>query len=697
VSNTLFCLLLALAGTLLCLSAGLWFSAHSALLSMDESITTIAIPDPFAVRQYVSSYIREYEAEHGEGEIDPAYTIIMYMWDDDSFKSSAVWDFGTLTQKYIQNIRDTVYPSGLLRMDGRRIFNAFAENIETYPMRTTGVGVDSYVAAYSPQATAAFIIRCEKIDIRNSIHAWFDEDGGTHRSRYIQRHYSAIFTIEEVLHLNPAYRLQQTIRISFYKNPDGSIPFERGKRYVAMGRYSQSGGGAFFGGLDIDMPEVDVAWVESGDIVRTNDELNRLIPVWGGSYYPQEDFPMTVMEYVYERVPEPGDGEYSFFELDDSLEDALASDQWERMNEALKIAEISSESFQVLTTNDANSLFRFNQRRNLMNEGRLFSSKEARDGARVCLISRQFADHNSLAVGDTVSLQMYNAVLGTVTATYAASEESMATAAVWIPSMYSHDLEISQPIEYTVVGIYNSFTRQFDDYAISPNTVIIPDKSFGSLEGEPVSRFYIPAHVPLLHDALTAPNGRIEETRAAINGIADGFGYMFRFYDQGYDGLKATLSNLRAGLSWVLVLSAASWGSVAFLFSMFYIARKRKEASVLHAVGVSRKKRIGWVFIQCAVLIILALCISLAAVMPIYGGIMDTVAAAAEEFTLSFRDLTLSDAVDEGIRSRIPLKESVPALIIAAAAGTLLMLIMAGFMSAKASAFGSLDSDRGDG
>ena len=49
VTNALFCLLLTLAGTLLCISAGLRYSAHKALLDINETITTIGIPDRSAV------------------------------------------------------------------------------------------------------------------------------------------------------------------------------------------------------------------------------------------------------------------------------------------------------------------------------------------------------------------------------------------------------------------------------------------------------------------------------------------------------------------------------------------------------------------------------------------------------------------------------------------------------------------------
>jgi hypothetical protein len=670
VSNALFCLLLALAGALLCISAGMWFSAHNALRNIDAAITTIAVPNQTTIARFA----REQGIPPGE---------------------------------VLERIRNEIYPSGLLQMDERRVFNALAEGAEPLPLRMQGIGLEPELAANSPQAVAAFIVTCEIIETDHRYRydesgLAYDIDGMWHYigTPYgLTRSYNAVFTVNEVLRLHEAYREPRTIRIYHFPiKADGSPLFVRGGQYAVMGRYEQAGFGLSSLNIDIPWEETEMAVV---DYAETNEEFNSVVNFhWGSTFFLEPDqLPAPIYERRMKRTPVPGEAGFYIFELEGGYEEAKISGLWDPISEALESIEFSSGSFQVLTTNDPNSLFRFNQRRNILEDGRLFSEAEVRDGARVCLVSARFAEHNGLKVGDVLPLELFNAVLGEATVTYMAGEDgSIATRSFWVPSRHHSDLEISGPIEYTIAGIYNTLTLDFGDYAIFPSTVVIPDRSFtGTLAGTPESMYAVPAHIPLLADGMIVPNGRVEEAIAVINGIAEGYGGLFRFYDQGYETLITSLRNMRWGMSWVLALAVSGWIVVAFVFAMFYVMRKRGDTAVLHSVGVSRGSRFGWVFIQCAVLILLAVGISLAAAMPLYGDIIDAAGGAAEEFTVSFRNLTLSDGAETGIRGRIPLGRSPFAMIVTAAGATALLLAAAGVMSARAAHFDSLDARRGGG
>jgi len=262
--------------------------------------------------------------------------------------------------------------------------------------------------------------------------------------------------------------------------------------------------------------------------------------------------------------------------------------------------------------------------------------------------------------------------------------------------MYHQDLEITEPIEYTIVGIMNITAAGISDYSISRNLVLIPDKSFSGITGEPESQLYIPDFVPLLDDGLIVPNGRIDETRAIINSIVPGYGALFRFYDQGYGSVRMALGNLQFGLSWILGLAVSVWIAIAYLFSFFFIARKRREAAVLNSIGVSRTSRFAWIFIQGSVPVIFSLGISLLISLPLYEYIIEAAAEITEAFTDSFRDLTLSDAADSGIRRRVPLDTSPISMILSAVAGTVTLLVITGFMSAKSVVFKTLNAGKGE-
>jgi len=408
-------------------------------------------------------------------------------------------------------------------------------------------------------------------------------------------------------------------------------------------------------------------------------------------------FPMDIAEITLSREPTAEDGWYSFIEIKNTSEETKASDDRHQMNEFTENAKISSTSFQVLTTDNPNSLLRFNQTRNLYTEGRSFTSREVTDGARVCLVSIQFAEQNYLNIGDTIPLQLFNAVIGARSFGFMESEGSNYTIrTLWIPSYFQTGLEISEPIEFTIVGIFNTTGIDRSEFAILPSTVIIPNNSFSSVEGEPESLFDTSLQAPLITDGMIVPNGAIPETRTIINSIADGYGHLFRFFDQGFGSLRMALNNLRFGMTWILLLSTTGWIAILIIFLIFYVARKKKEAALLYAIGINKSDRFKWIFSQCAFLILFALGISVALSLPLYSDILDIAGGAAQEFSDSLRDLTLSDAADSGLRNRIPLHRSPTALLMTAVTGALVTLFVAGMISIRSVTFKTMNDKGGD-
>jgi len=660
----LFCFLLTLSGSLLILAAGLWYSAHRALLDIDETITTIAIPDSF--------FIEAFAQEHGISEEEV---------------------FGTL--------RNTVYTSGLFNMDSRRVFNAFAEGISPAPLQTSGAGLEPNFATFSPLSVSAFAVTCVHINTLYSGGIHWDEETMTD-VHFLWRMHRATFTVDEILHLHHSYETPRYITIYFHSTPSGSIPFDPGSQYIILGNISMGTGWprSFQTFTFLESPNVPLHETITG-YAYNQQQFTDLIAGegWRWGQIPYESFPIEILEFAYEREPEPQDGAYSFFQIDGSLEDALASDWWLQVREdTLTNAEISANSFQILTTNDANSLFRLNQNRNLFYDGRMITSREHREGARVALVSRDFAEANDLSVGDTIPLEFYATVLGEARIEYQMSPPygRFVTQSIWVPSLYHSGLEISEPIDFTIIGIMHTLMHDISPYAIMRNTVIIPDNSFVGITGEPVSLLPVPEHIPLLADGLIVPNGQVEEIRAAINSIAPGYASLLRYFDQGYRTLAAALGNLRFGMGWILVLVVFVWIAVAFMFSMFYTARKRKEAAALYSLGVNRRIRFRWVFSQSLMLILFSLGISLAVTLPIFGYIIDAAASLTETLTTEFRDLTLSNAADSGIRSRIPLVASPVALLITAGIGSTILLVITGIMSVRIVKFTSLALMKGE-
>ena len=148
VTNALFCLLLTLAGTLLCISAGLWYSAHKAMLDIDETITTIAIPDRAAINRFATRLV------------DSGYLDFDMDLEDDIIRRANI--IRETEMDIFRRIEEEVYLSGLLQMDERRVFNAFAEGIDPIALNLVGTGAEPFIARHSGQSFAVFVVTCDR-------------------------------------------------------------------------------------------------------------------------------------------------------------------------------------------------------------------------------------------------------------------------------------------------------------------------------------------------------------------------------------------------------------------------------------------------------------------------------------------------------------------------------------------------------
>ena len=658
VANVLFCLLLALSGALLCLSAGLWYSADKAIRDIDKTITTIAVPNSFSVSRYMKD---------DSGEITEA--------------------------EALARVREEVYASGLFEMDQRRLFGGYVEGVSPVAFRAGGIGLESAVYETSPQSYAAFVATCIRVEDMYRFD-WEEYDPDSGEIPPITNSVTARFVVDEIIRLNEGVTEPLYVDVDFsYLNADDTNTASEGEQYLLVGNYARSSMTLSFEGnisealaepvvysTELDNQFLDyLAFFCGGHSAWSGPVSERVWTVSldnGEMIQAEEIFPLEASKWVMEE--ESGTG-YSLYDIDEV-----------DFDQVLDISDIATETLQVLTTNNPNSLLRLNQRRDFLTEGRSFTDLEATNGDLVCLISAQLAEENGLEIGDVLPLSKFALVMGHVTLRVQMAEGLFRDRSFWVPSHYHTDLPLTEPQDYTIIGFYEILKAEAGDYAISPNTIIIPDRSFDDVAGEPVSRYEIPDYpMPLIADALIVPNGKNSEIKELLNTVVPGYGGLFQFYDQGYKLLMDTVNNMRFGMSWILALAFAGWVAVTVMFSLFYILRKRKEAKLLYAIGLSGRNRFGWIFGQCVVIIVMAQVLVLLVTVPLYDTILDTATRTAMSFTYSFRDMILSDAVEIGIRRELPLSKSPAALISTVAISTGLLLFISGFVSARTALFRS--------
>ena len=658
--NALFCLLLILAGALFTLSSGLWYSVFKTEQSLDEIITTIALPDQLAIRRQVRSI-------YDGGRHDYYYP-------------------EQIQYEIMNEISEKIYDSGLFKMDDRRIYGAYVEGIRSVAFRLAEEADYRMFLENSPQTAAAFVVKCTETMGSFKLGYGFES---------IDRAYIGFFEVEQEIYLHHGRSQMRTLAAYFpASNPDGSPPVTEGKRYIISGHGLAQGdrGPSWYDywsfPSNITFPSAllvsPVSRISDFEIVDSFDAFHELPTDLGiffttslGMQNVAEVFPLDIREVIPKVDDALGHEGVAWFEIEGSLEEALASERGEEIQTALDVVRISYNSLQVLTTNDVNSIFRFNQRVNRIDEGRTFSRADYETSARVCLISRQLADENGLSAGDKLDLQLYNANLQYIPTSEIES--------AWTPSLYHPSLPLTEPIEYEIIGVYSGLTQEMRDHSVSPNTVIIPASSFDeNPEGNPMVRTMYAFSPPLLN-TIIIPNGETEEAKAKIDELVEGYSGFFRYYDQGYARLVPILENLRFGMSWILGLSAISWFVALMMFSLFYTGRRIKEMSLLYGLGVSKAKCFLWVFAQCAVIIIIANIIVVSALLPVYENILESALYISSEFTEVYRNFILSDMnVAGGIRFTLPLDRTLLGLIAAVVGCTVVLLTVSSVIILRA-------------
>gem|GEM_PF-1474219 len=732
-TNGLFCLLLVLAGALLSLAAGLWYSVYVSERDMENSITTIGLVNADGIRRYARAnvrrnYISEYETEWGL--IKPNAFENWRLKEESEFEALVA----TLVERdLMRSIEESVYSSGSLKTDDRRVYGAAASGVIA-----------------PTQSAAAFIVRCAGVEVGYRVGGALPYISSSDAAPYFERMAYVKFDVERALSPHHSYEPPDTLSTVFpFSNADGGASFKAGARYLVIGYFlGNSRPGDYenyfmkkYGWIELDAPNSISAYArnqfvmdafpinyyhaEVGEVAAPDDFNPEILRYLIRTGYVElydvsaDDFPLKVVV----RVPEAGQTP-SWFELEGSLEDALSSQDGKQIKQALDAAEISSASLMALTTDDINSLFQFNQRRARITAGRGFTASETKTGANVCIVSAELAELNGLSAGDTLWLRLYPTSLNQIRSygggivrtnifdTQAGADSVVLHASCyfaseyWPQEPYYPGLPLSEPSEYVITGIYSA-PRGYNDYLLPPGAVIIPAKSFGGFDGYdyiPPARSYTLYNneikhfnlyaPPLLHTVII-PNGKIEETQALIeNLVPEGLGRHFRYYDQGYSVLKPAFINIRAGTTFIFMLAAAGWAVAAGMFCMLYIGRRRREAAVLYALGVSGKKRFRWVYMQCAALIGTAMIITICMTLPLFGGLVDAATRMAQSDTQ--RDVTFSDAGDakpEGLEiDKNPLAVALPA-----AGQTALLLAAAWMLSRRAVVFGAFDTKGGGG
>ncbi|WP_099468465.1 FtsX-like permease family protein [Konateibacter massiliensis] len=221
-----------------------------------------------------------------------------------------------------------------------------------------------------------------------------------------------------------------------------------------------------------------------------------------------------------------------------------------------------------------------------INEGRDISEEEYESGKKVCLVSRKFAENNSLTIGSTLHLKLY----------YTNSKKSAGQVyhldgggmEQWMPiDANGETLSVFEDSQYAIVGIYDiSAGASQSNYSMGGDEVIVPMKSIKNCDA-----YNIMEYGPMKGNTTSfqIPNGSVEEFLTAWEQYGTNE-LQITFYDMGYSQIKSGLENMKR-MSFVLLI--VGFLMVLFLllfYSHLFITNQKERTAIERCLGVEKKK-----------------------------------------------------------------------------------------------------------
>ncbi len=255
--------------------------------------------------------------------------------------------------------------------------------------------------------------------------------------------------------------------------------------------------------------------------------------------------------------------------------------------------------FLVQAVNGLQLIPEFHEKQVYVSHGREITEEEFHAGAAVCMVSREFAVSNRLAVGDTVTLPLVYALYG-----YLPDRERTYTeVAVGYPTFHrgysplSAEGKLYAPFwetEYEIVGLFEPLaegTLFCGESSLGKEMFIIPAKSVKASDRNNIAHF---GAMHALNTSFRIPNGTIQEfdakRRAALPHAEK---LVITYDDNGYSKVMNDLQNARLTAFLLCAVGFLSTFGIVILLLYFFVVRQKKRTAIERSLGMTRQ--------QCAV------------------------------------------------------------------------------------------------
>ncbi len=616
-------IMLMLSGTILCLSIGLYYSAIMTIREADSVYTTIALPTD---RMDIT------EEKVGDRVLRSVKSVITYE-----------------AREWMNSLKDT-YPE-VRGAYQQQLISAFSEGLNTL---VSAMEEGSYSSAKdAPYTNAVFVITIENID----------NDPSASATQIAAK-------IKEVLFLHKEYDLPEKflrIHYQYYSEDEWkAADLEVGGTYLVFCRnYSDAGlslkqdlAEAYkisineidWNNLNYDVEEfkADTAkhGLDASDVVAFYEYKDSNISITADKLEDIEsarvvvENPANFIREGYTAIHSDGTTEIieateeeikavtrpTIVRLTTDVDTFLNSEEGSLWRETLEQYNITNQSVPVLGTDLLESIFEFHQNKAVVANGRSFRKEEYKNGDKVCIISESMALANNLQVGDSLPLAFYKGYQSYLEKAYNPPADE-----------YNPVVGFSTESEtYRIIGIYRQSNLWADtSYTFTPNTIFVPNKAITcEFYTDNAGVFY----------TIVLKNGSIDKMKS--NAEEQGYKDIFYFYDQGYSGIKDTLSDYLSNTRIFSMIGGIIWIAMLILFLTLYVTRLKQTAGMMLSLGSGQRSTLIHIMTCTLMLVLAATVISGIVGYALLGNIIDYVysrAASPAGINTSFSATTTAD------------------------------------------------------
>ncbi len=379
------------------------------------------------------------------------------------------------------------------------------------------------------------------------------------RARVEKVHFEALHTSGAGKE-DPALQVGEEITIcQHYNTPDrgGPTPIEAGRRYIAH---------------FMNWSAISVDCEQDPDVTE--------YVIVGAPYTTQCD--------IHGQPVESGLlGGKKRYRADEVNEEFYESGMWEAWQRKIEYEEKGIRNvLPVIPTNSLQLLPAYHDKKTYLQSGREITAEEFQSGARVCMVSYDFALNNILSVGDKLDISMLYAEYG--------YEPDLRRYRMNVPEPLNAEGEFYEPFwngEYEVVGIYQFYDADAAEdgvYELTKDTIIVPSASIEASDEDNITGVG-----PLQGDYCTfqIENGTASEFNELLYAhVPNMSGLTVTYKDNGYSEVMSGLQKTRLNAALLFAVGLLASIAIVALLLYFFIVREKKRTAIERSLGMSRRQ-----------------------------------------------------------------------------------------------------------